>query len=352
MIDEDGYYTLRAILGYNAKYNIVLSDRGRGKSFTAKHFLIEQEGTSMCLYRTSADMIMAINSWIEPLLSKRKNLKKYKVYSADQFVMNGNEKEGFILYFENEPKIWFRYLTQVNHIKQEFFPDDMNWVWLDEFIPLAYKKLPGIESEGDAIRAIIKTIEHDTNCSREERGLKPVRMIMYANPFTWNNPILSYFKLRPGCGIKRIGPGVVCEMLPPSIESKKRGKMTVDDFLGNEVNLNQGWEGERAFVEETWNGKDMQPFLSVRIGREFFTIYVKSGMSGRWFCSNANSHKMTAGMAATDRWGSKDGLLENEACLDGSKALKLMKEKIRRGQMRYYDLNSKFDFQNAIESLR
>ena len=33
MLDENGYYSLREILGYNAKYSIVLSDRGRGKSF-------------------------------------------------------------------------------------------------------------------------------------------------------------------------------------------------------------------------------------------------------------------------------------------------------------------------------
>lgn len=351
MIDEDGYYSLRAILGYNCKYNIVLSDRGRGKSFAAKHFLIEQPGTAMCLYRTSSDMIMAINSWIDPLLSKRKNLKKFKVYSADQFVMSGNDKEGYVLYFDGEPKIWFRYLTQVNHIKQEVFPDDMNWVWLDEFIPMAYKKLPGIDSEGDAIRTIIKTIEHDTNCTREERGLKPVRMIMYANPFTWNNPILSYFKLRPGIGIKKVGPGIVCEMMPPSVDNRKSKKMTVDDFLGNDVNLTQGWEGETAFVEDKW-GSDLTPYLSVRVGRQFFSIYVKSGMKGRWFAANAGDHKMTAGMVSSDRWGSKDGLREDECCLDGSTLLKLIQEKIRRGQMRYKDLNSKFDFQNAIGELR
>ena len=31
-VDKEGYYTLRDILGYNCKVNIVLSDRGRGKS--------------------------------------------------------------------------------------------------------------------------------------------------------------------------------------------------------------------------------------------------------------------------------------------------------------------------------
>ena len=43
-VDKDGYYTLRDILGYNCKVNIVLSDRGRGKSYGTKLFLMRQEG--------------------------------------------------------------------------------------------------------------------------------------------------------------------------------------------------------------------------------------------------------------------------------------------------------------------
>ena len=47
-LNENGYYTLRDILGYNAKYNMVLSDRGRGKSWACKWFLLKQEGKFMC----------------------------------------------------------------------------------------------------------------------------------------------------------------------------------------------------------------------------------------------------------------------------------------------------------------
>lgn len=350
MLDRNGHYSLRAILGYGAKYNIVLSDRGRGKSFDAKHFLMRQEGTSMCLFRQSTDMHMAMMSWIEPLISKRKDKELYEIYSEEQFEWEGSDKEGYILKYNGTDKIWFRYLTQVNHIKQEVFPDDMNWVWLDEFIPLCYKKLPGIESEGDAIRTIIKTIEHDSTTSREEQGLKPVRMIMYANPFTWNNPILSYFKLRPIEGIHRIGPGVVMEYLPP-LPIKKKGKPTVDDFLGNEVNTNQGWYDEMAFVDVEWAGTFV-PSFSVRIDDKYFLCHTKANMNANLWVTAEKMHKGTSGNYVYDKWGSQDGLKEDEACLDGTGFLKLIKEKIRRGQMHYRDLNTKFDFQNAIASLR
>lgn len=351
MIDCNGYYSLRAILGYGCKYNIVLSDRGRGKSFTAKHFLMRQPGTAMCLFRNSSDMHMAMMSWIDPLVSGDKDLEQYEKYEAEQFEWEGNDKEGFVLYYNGSPKVWFRYLTQVNHLKLEVFPDDMNWVWLDEFIPLCYKKLPGIESEGDAIRTIIKTIEHDTQRSRKDRGLKEVRVILYANPFTWDNPILSYFKLRPREGIHRVGPGVVMEMLPPA-KIEKKGKMTADDFLGNEVNTNQGWkDGMDHVVEEGKRPKNLIPVMSWRIKDKYFTLYEPQGVI-RLYIKRSEGHVECGGLVTYEIWGSQDGLKENETCLDTSNILKRIKDEAKRGLLRYFDINSKFDFINAISEIR
>ena len=92
MIGADGYYSLREILGYNAKYNVVLSDRGRGKSFAAKHFLMGQDGQFMCLYRQVPDMRMAVADWVKPLLSDDK--KDLPVYSAGDLRMEGNGPGG------------------------------------------------------------------------------------------------------------------------------------------------------------------------------------------------------------------------------------------------------------------
>lgn len=347
-LDCDGYYTLRSILGYGCKYNVVLSDRGRGKSFYTKHFLMRQPGTAMCIYRQSSDMHMAMLSFIEPLVSKNKDLDKFELYDASQFEWDGNDKEGYILKFNGAPKIWMRYITQVNHIKQEVFPDDMNWVWWDEFIGLSTKKLPGIESELSALRTIVKTIEHDTQHDRKEKGLKEVRVLMFANPFTWSNSILHEMHLTPCVGIKRVGPGVVMEMLEPE-PKKKQGKMTADDFLGNEVNENQGWRDETAFIVE-WKG-EFVPVMSVRIGSNYFTCYHK-GNSNTMYIKSAHSHTDCNGTYKWDCWGNLDGLQEKESCLDGSQILKLFKDQINRGALRYYDLNSKFAFMNSIAEIR
>lgn len=332
------HYSLRGILGYNCKYTLVLSDRGRGKSFDAKHFLMRQPGTFMCLYRNSSDMQMAMKSWIDPLVSRSKDLEKYEVYEAEAFGWKGNDKEGYVLSYGGEPKGWFRFLTQVNHIKQEVFPDDMDWVWLDEFIPMAYKKLPGIDSEGDAIRTIIKTIEHDSLSTREERGLKRVRMIMFANPFTWNNPILSYFRVQPKYGRYRAGPDIAIEMLEPLPAEK--GKMDVDTFLGDEVNTNQGWMQQMSYVKEDW--PVVNPRWSIRFGSTYFTVYCDEVVN--MYVRKMKGHTNCARYA--------DGICEEGECVMTTKLRKYLKTLVVGGGFMYPDLNTKFDFQNAVYGMK
>lgn len=332
------HYELRGILGFNCKYNLVLSDRGRGKSFDCKHFLMRQSGTAMCLYRNSSDMTLAMNSWIEPLISKNKDREKYEVYMAESFTWDGNEKTGFRLCYNGEPKIWFRYLTQVNHIKQEVFPDDMNWLWLDEFIPMAYKKLPGIESEGDAIRTIMKTIEHDSLCSREERGLKPCRMIMFGNPFTWNNPILSYFRVQPRYGRYRAGPDIAVEMLEP-LPTERKGKLTVDEFLGDSVIKNQGWKEQMSFIQEKW--PTVRPKTSIRFGDDYFTVYLDAKYQA--YCRRCEGHSGCGKYT--------DGICEEGELVMSGRMRKYLKSIVYEGKIVYKNINDKFDFQNAIYTM-
>ena len=339
-LKPSGYYSLREILGYNAKYNIVLSDRGRGKSWEAKHFLIRQSGMFMCLYRQQPDMCAAMMDWIDPLVAGD---DEHEPIPATSFSWKGSDKDGWTLYYEGAPKGIFRYLTQVNHIKQEVFPDDLNWIWFDEFIPLVWKKLPGMVSEGDALRTIVKTVEHDTVRTRTEKGLKELRVLMFANPFTWNNPILSYFKIVPrGYGVWKVGPGVVCELLPPYEKEKKDNRMTVDEFLGEEVNRNQGWLEQTAFVLDEWP-KNCIPLISLRLDDMYFVIYNKEG-SKKYYVKKSEKHNESCRFVL----GTMKGLKEEENCLDGSNMLKHLQGKSYQGGILFADINCKFDFLNRL----
>lgn len=298
-------------------------------------FLMEQPGTFMCLYRQAPDMHQAMAEWTSPLIEQG--------YDPADLEFVGSDKEGWQLMYQGEVKAFYRYLTQVNHIKQEVFPDDLNWVWFDEFIPLAYKKLPGIPSEGDALRTIVKTIEHDTIRSREEKGLKPVRVLMFANPFTWNNPLLAYFKVTPRYGIHRVGPDIVCELIEP-LDRPDDGKPTIDDFIGSEISKTQQWREQCAFVVEQWP-KNLTPNMSIRLEDKYFALYRKEG-TNKMYVKRVNAHPWKAG--EIQRFGSLAGLREDEDCLEYWQWLDVFKGMCYKGRVWFYDLNTKFEFLNAL----
>lgn len=340
-LNKNGYYTLRDILGYNAKYNMVLSDRGRGKSWDCKWFLLKQDGKFMCVTRQKPDMQMQIRDFIEPYVQGD---DEHEPISAEMFEWKGNDSDGWELWYGGELKGYFRYLTQVNHIKQEVFPDDLNWVWVDEFIPLVYKKLPGVISEGDALRTIIKTIEHDTVRTRKMKGLKEVRVIMFANPFTWNNPILSYFHIDglKGPGIHKAGPGVVWELLAPYEGHKEDGKMTVDEFLGDEVYKNMGFLDQAGFVEKAPKGCRLE--YQVRIGRNRY-----------WILRHDNLYFITKSDKDNKKvlcYGSMNGRQPFEQAWEPSVIKTYLEKLAHSGKLRYDDINIKFDFISDLFGVR
>lgn len=336
--DKDtGYYSLREILGYGCQYNFILSDRGIGKSYGIKQFLMKQPGTFMCLYRQEPDMRSAIAEWIDPLIEQG--------YDPAQFEFKESKQAGVTLLFGGIVKGFFRYLTQVNHIKQEKFPNDLNWVWFDEFIPIAYRKLPGVESEGDAIRAIVKTIDHDTVHSRVEKGLKPLRVLMVANPFTWNNPILSYFHIKPQYGVHKVGPDIVCELVQPIEKHRTDNKMTVDEFIGTDATKTQQWAEQKAFVLDEWP-KNLIPKMSIRFGTMYFAVYT-SGNNRNYYIRRTKKHEWTAKQIRL--LGTLDGLMEDEQCLEGWSYLSAFKSMAYTGQLRFDSINTKFDFLGRLE---
>lgn len=320
-LDKQGYWSEREILGYGAKYNIVLSDRGRGKSWRMKRFLMGQPGTFMCLFRTSSDMEQAVATWTDGLGVDAK--------------WTGNARTGFQLVVDGQCRAYFRCITQVNHIKQEIFPDDLAWVWWDEFIPLAYKKLPGIESEGDALRTIVKTIEHDSVRTRRERGLKPVRVVMIGNPVTWANPVLSYFHVNGllGYGCHRGGPGVAWEWLPPlDVDS-------VEASLGADVHqAAAGILSARAFVRSAPKGASL--WMTVRLLDKTFEVR----RSGADFYIRTGRHREGY------EHGTLDGLQEREVCIDDSSRWEILVRYCWKGRAWFEDMTSKYDFLSRMSA--
>lgn len=331
-IDQNGYYSYNEILGYNCTWNFILGDRGRGKSYGAKKLLLGSSGCFVCLYRSVADLEHAVSDWLTPMYNEG--------YDPNDFKWVTNGKSGCNLLYRDEPKGYFRALSQVNHIKQEWFPDSTNWLFFDEFIPMVYRKLGGVGmSEGECVRVIYKTIDHDSAHSRESRGLKKLRVLMVANPFTWNNPILGYFHVLPRkYGIYKIYDDIVCELLPP-LDAPQKG---IDAFLGDAVNRTQGWMDEQAYLGTKPKGSHC--IWSIRVDDRYYALYSPDRTS--YYCEQKTRH------VGLRRLGSLNGLKPEEECSDsknGERLRNLFFEKAVRGQILFKDINTKFNFLRDIQ---
>ncbi len=330
----DGYYTFRDMLGYGAKWNILLSpQRGIGKTYGYKRKIMAAEGEqAMVVYRQKPDMEHARSHWLDDLTLKG---PKEKRYAADRFSWQGTSEGGYELLMDDEVKVYFRTMTSVNAIKNETFPETLSWMYVDEFIPLAWKKLPGIQSEGETIETIADTIDHDTVHPRTERGFKPLRVILIANPFTFDNPILSYFGvnglLGPGIWKSTKHRSVVWEYLPEG-----KGK---ENAISNVANRSAAkMAGTAAFVEPAPKGS--VPVFSVRIVDKYF-LFREYGYTGLHYVSETDGHQVPAGRRK--RYGTLEGLQEEETAVEVVQMLDRILNEASRGLLRYADVNCKFD---------
>lgn len=259
----------------------------------------QKERRFMCLYRTASDMAAAVYSWLEPLIHPApKDHRKPFQYEQFRFEGTGTMKN---LYFEDdkEPIGFFRCIEQVNRVKQEVFPYTTSWVWLDEYLPIAYVKLRGVPNEGDALRTIVDTIDHDTFHPREKLGLPPLRTLMFGNFSSISSPLLKYFGVKPyKYGIYRVNRDVVVETLAPDMSKVKNiGGMSAEVrhcYLATD---------ENSFVRPV--PKNSTPSMSLRINGHFYTFYYNEKLSTTFI-------KETPKHLGLYKYGTVAGLQENE----------------------------------------
>ena len=341
---NSGYYSFRELLGYNAKYSILLSpDRGVGKTYGYKRMLINDPGMSVIVYRQKPDLEHAVENWLDDLTIKGPKEQRYPV---ENFKWSGGVKEGYCLWTKQDSnddfqrKIYFRALSEANAIKQETFPDEVVWVVWDEFIPVVWKKIAGIANEGDTFRQIMKTIDHDSVHSREERGLRPLRAILIANPLTWGSPVLSYFGVNPlmGYGVhrsrKKFPDGTVAwEYLGPKGETS-----------GLDIHTRDLIKQQQSFVEQ--KPKESIPVMSLRLWDMKFVFWRRSVQQGIYWVTESKEH------VGEKRYGTMDGLTEDEVALESMPML--MRGIVQYAQhslLRYEDINTKFDYLQRIADI-
>ena len=116
--------------------------------------------------------------------------------------------------------------------------------------------------------------------------------------------------------------------------------MTVDEFLGDEVNKNQGWMKQDAFVCDKPKGSE--PKISLRLGDEYYGLYTMNNPKNL-FVAAKKDH-----INAPRVLGTLDGLHEYEECFDGTPIEKGLLRMAWKGNLWFEDMNCKFSFMNKI----
>lgn len=297
---------------------------------------MKQEGQFLFLGRTQVDCGSAVRGFLGTLEksnfdTSRVTFEKVKIegdFGAFRYVQ---------MNLDGVMKGLFMALANINAIKQLEFPDTLDWVWMDEFIPVKYTKLPGINNEAEALQDVMITIDHDAYHSREERGLRKLRFIGTFNPKTWDNPIIQGFRLLPkGYGFTRIHRDIILEMV--KIPEGVLREESAEEWLNNgSARKCEDWLDQNALVEPLPKGA--KPMCTLRM-KDTFTLYVNAGKL-YWLKTSKNLET---------KWTLNDFPKEGEAYLpEGTK--KMFRRYIQRGLVRFPDMNVKFEFINQYNSM-
>lgn len=172
---------------------VVWSRRGPGKTYSALRFAYENNINIMYLKRTNKDIHILCNIKGDIDLSPYKPINRDAGYNIKAMEIDEG-LGGFYDRVDEEGKISgkpFSYCASLNAVKtiKGISLHEVEWLLFDEFIPVPGEKV--LHAEGEQLFSIYMTIARD----REERGLPPLKLIMFANAENISTPITNELEI-------------------------------------------------------------------------------------------------------------------------------------------------------------
>ena len=242
------WYDVRRVLSYNALYNFIIGLRNSGKTYAFKVKAVDD-------FLTKGKQFI----WLRRQVNEAQEAVKgfFDVIENDDYLLSkyGEIKymiKGMVLYINDKPAGEVLALAQAQLYKSREFAKVYNIIF-DEFISEGTRK-SYLPDEANVLHGIVLTI------SRHKKG---VRVFMLGNSVKFNNPYMTYFKIKPfASGIRHYKKiGVLVEMY---INKYMVLKMMNSDF-GRLIKgtdyfdfaiLNKFKDGDNKFIEKRGKGSD------------------------------------------------------------------------------------------------
>lgn len=185
------WYDKQQLLSHNKIINMVLSNRGGGKTFHCTRWAIDdfKKNKKQCAW------VRRYQTELEEMLDNEKFFNAVRpFYPNDELKIEGN-----FGYVNGEVAIYFIALTKSRQLKSNNYPD-VNKIIFDEFI-IDKGKVTYLKSEVEVFLDLYETIDR----LRDE-----VRAVLLANSVTVVNPYFLYFGLKPDPSKRFNVKGQIC----------------------------------------------------------------------------------------------------------------------------------------------
>lgn len=230
------WYDKSQLLSHNKIMNMVLSNRGGGKTFNMTRWSIDdfKKNGSQCAwvrrYQTEIDEMLLNGKFFDAV-------REY--YPKDDLKIEGN-----IGYINGEAAIYFIALSTSRQLKSNNYPF-VNKIIFDEFI-IDKGRVTYLKNEVEVFLDLYETIA---------RTRDNVRAVLLANAITIVNPYFLFFNVKPDTSKRFTISGQVCiELFTDAdfIDAKKRsrfGQLVSGTRYGDYAIENQWLNDNETFIE-------------------------------------------------------------------------------------------------------
>ena len=256
------FFDIHKILSYNALLNILIGERGCGKTFSCSEFCVNQfikKGHEFIyLRRFKSDLKESVPKFFEGLIKENK-------FENHELKTKSNK-----FYIDNKLCGYALTLTQAQSIKSSNFPK-VKYIVFDEFI-----------IEGNAQHYLQNEVENNfLSIVESVARLRDVKIFMLANSVNLLNPYFIYFNLTIpyNSDIKKFQDGLIVMQYMKNLEYREVKRKTPFGRLVSNTNFG------RYIIDNEFTENMNKDFIEKKTGSSKFTfsfIYCNQ-IYGVWF---------------------------------------------------------------------
>lgn len=287
MTKNDYYYNVADDVRPGCWLYLIIGGRGTGKTYSALSACLDKKVCFAFVKRTNKDVEMLCSNEREQNFSPFNAINRdrgcsIQPHSILKDMIGGFWEEGQ----DGQPIGYILSMNALNTIKGFDFPQRIDVVIFDEFIPQPWERVN--RKEGEQFMDLILTLSRD----REHRGFPPMKVFCLANAVRLSNPLTNFFEVTDDFALMQMQGsktkviqerGFVLRLLQPSSEFKQKQEDSIIYQSMKETAWgSMAYENVFGYDDVSSVGrvslKGFRPVVAVRYKKNEYFFYMKDGI--------------------------------------------------------------------------